>query len=73
MAPIFPSMDAPVIYTALKIQSGPSCVMSFHLIPHLPRLVTMVGSVLCVMKESEQFNSFLNYFINNQGRQYKLL
>ena len=37
--------------------------MSFHLVPHLPRLDAMVSRFLCV-KKSEQFDLlFLSYFI----------
>ena len=47
--------------------------MSFHLVHHLPRLVAMVPH-LSTFEKSEQFDLlFILFFINNQGKQHKML
>ena len=45
-------MDAPVVYMALKYNRDLPCVMSFYLVPHLPRLVALAARFLGMMKEN---------------------
>ena len=57
------SREASIIIRPCEYNLNLACAMSFHLLPHLPRLVAMVGKIVMCEKICEKSDLFLSYFI----------
>ena len=74
-------MEGPIVYTAVRNNQDLPWVMSFYLVPQMPRLVAMVAKFsMCVRKVNNFiyfmlifFFFFLFFYIIIQGKQHKML